>query len=42
MFALFCGYINIFFCSIKHIYFNQNYMCSVKQKNEKSIYDKRK
>lgn len=37
MFALFCGYINIF-CSIEHIYFNQNYICSVKQKKMKNQY----
>lgn len=41
MFIHIYGYINIF-CSIEHIYFNQNYICSVKQKNEKSICNKRK
>ena len=41
MSILICGYINIF-CLIKRIYFDENYVRSLKQKNEKSICNKRK
>lgn len=41
MFIHIYGYINIF-CSIEHIYFNENIYVLLNKKNEKSICNKRK